>query len=212
MLILNQKNNFSYFSKIFILLIGLLSIIAYVKCYNGQCYNYGSYRSSTRGSAAHHSGGSCFDDKSTILMSHGNNSLISNIKKGDFILGWDINNDIKSLEVEELVIHHGTFQLYGIKLKNNQGIRYTRDFITQNHPLMLLNNKWCSLKIENKLFDIYDNNLMVKECQKGDTLIYYNQEYQIEETFEGRIVNTVYDIETKGYQNSFLTDSIRVID
>ncbi len=212
MLILNQKNNFSYFSKIFILLIGLLSIIAYVKCYNGQCHNYGSYRSSTRGSAAHHSGGSCFDNKSTILLTNGNNNLISNMKKGDFILGWDINNNIKSLEVEELVIHDGTFQLYGLKLKKNEEIRYTRDFITENHPIMLKDGKWCIIKKKNRFFDIYDNNLKVKECQKGDTLIYYNQEYQIDDTFKGRIVNTVYDIETKGYQNSFLTDSIRVID
>lgn len=204
-MLLTNKSKYYNFKYPFILL-GIIGISAFAyTCNNNTTCRSHSYYSKSRGSAAHH-GRSCFHSKSIL----NNNISISNIKMNDKIFGWDKNNNIKLLEIENILIHHGHFQLYSFELENNYENIITNDFITDNHPIKLYNNSWCS--INNKIIDDYYKILNIKQCKINDIIYYNNTDYKIININKGIITDKVYDIEVKGDYNSFLVNLMRVID
>ena len=210
LIITPPKNNKKLIVKILIVVgILALSIDSYVKCYkNGKCYRYNySY---ARSAAAHHHSSSCFNYYSQIQLYNGNRTTISQVKIGDKILGWDKENNIKELEIEELKTHYGNFQLYTLALLRDDRIIVVYNYITGYHPIKLNNNGWCS--IEGIPSDSYYKNYNIKLCTLNDIIYYNNKEYKIIKINKGIVVNKVYDIETIGDYNSFPVQFVRVSD
>lgn len=211
MLITNVSNNkCSKYSSIFIkmiLMISIISIASYVKCYqNGKCYRYN--KNNHLPSASH--GSSCFDGNAIIKLIDGNETKISDIKIGDKIWGWNKYGNYKILTIEELKIHKGEFQLYNLKLIREKKEIYIKDFITAYHPIRMQNNKWCS--IYNKPSDKYYNSFNIEICKINDIIFFDNKEFKIKEISNGKTVDQVYDIETIGDYNSFEIESVSIFD
>lgn len=195
--------------KIF-LLVSLIAVGSYVRCYsNGRCYRYGGYSSARHSSAAHH-GSSCFDGNAKLKLFDGNETKISDIKIGDKIWGWNEKGKYETLTIEELKIHEGEFQLYNLKIMRDKKEIYIRDFITGYHPIRMPNNKWCS--IFDRPTDKYYSSYIINICKINDIVLFDNKEYKITMIEDGKIVNKVYDIETIGDYNSFEIESIMVFD
>ena len=206
------KNNNKIIIKIIVIL-GILALLinSYVRCYDNKCYHYGSSSSRiSRSSAAHRSSRSCFNYNSQIILYNGNKTTIYQIKTGDKILGWNKENNIKELVIEELKIHYGNFQLYSLTLLRDNTSIIINNFITSYHPIKLNNNDWCA--IYGIPSDNYYKKYNIKLCMINDIIYYNNKEYKIIKINKGIVVNKVYDIETSGDYNSFAIQFIRVSD
>ncbi len=151
--------------------------------------------------------GFCFSKGTKVLLSNTKTKNIEDIKIGDEILNYNVQNCVVEIEIVRKIATSMHSVVNVIEFSNGMQLESTTD-----HPYFVVDKGWCSVnpKASNKNY-----NMNVQEMYIRDKCLYFDNDKLIEVAIiniETKVKETKMYVISGGDNNSFFANGIVVSD